>query len=139
MQKLSVICLFCDDVREEKSGTETLVGVLPDNLSIDKIPSAIPKLGMYFRIHLDPKFDPGRLTTKLKMEDGSVIELGEIDRSVLDRTRVEAEKHGAPITGLIFRAIASPFSVPFPGRVLAILDCDGEEYLAGSLNFILTT
>lgn len=40
--------LLCDDVREETSGKQTLVGVYNDSINIKTLPVLIPKL--YFRI-----------------------------------------------------------------------------------------
>jgi hypothetical protein len=55
----SAVCIFCEDIREEKSGQDTIVGTLPDNLLINPPPpklqdakALMPKLGMYLRINL---------------------------------------------------------------------------------------
>ena len=49
--------ILCEDIRDERSGTETLVGVLPDNVAIRGPRGVMPKLAVYLRIQIDDAVD----------------------------------------------------------------------------------
>lgn len=126
--------VFCEDLREEKSGQEIIIGVMPDNLRVFQLPALLPKLGLYFRIHLYPTAPIRFISTKIRFADKSELELGSFDQSSIEKTQSEARANGAPVTGLISRGVISPLSIPGPGRILAIVVVDGQELVCGSLN-----
>ena len=35
LDDVSAVAIFCQDIREEKAGTVSIVGILPDNISSD--------------------------------------------------------------------------------------------------------
>ena len=52
MTAVNVMALFCEDIREEKDGVVSLIGIIPDNVNVDvnmsalpSEPSAPPKIG----------------------------------------------------------------------------------------------
>ena len=53
VMKFSAIALFCEDIREEKSGQYAIAGILPDRLNVKRLPTVLPKLGIYLRFHLN--------------------------------------------------------------------------------------
>lgn len=126
--------IFCEDLREEKSGQEIIIGVMPDNLRISQFPALLPKLGLYFRIHLYPTTSIRFISTRIRFPDKSELELGSFDQSSIEKTQSEARANGAPVTGLISRGVLSPLNIPGPGRVLAIVDVDGQDLVCGGLN-----
>ena len=50
MNDISVVALFCSDVRQEKGGTETIVGIFPDNVNLLTIPGAFAQMYVYVRM-----------------------------------------------------------------------------------------
>lgn len=133
MPKVLVIGLFCEDMREEKSGSETLVGVLPDNINMP-IPGALAKLGLYIRFHFDPAVDPGQIFTRIVHPNGEETKLGELDAAVVKKARDDARAAGVPIAGVISRAMIGNFPVKIPGIVRAIANVGGEDITCAMLN-----
>ena len=123
MDDISVVALFCSDVREEKGNTVTIVGVLPDNLNVPKLPGALPKLCVYVRVHM---------YTRLVM-DGK--ELGRIDmqKTVVDAARAKSKDSGKAYAGLISTFVMSPLAIVKPGLMEALVMVRGKEIVAGSL------
>jgi hypothetical protein len=132
---LSAVALFCDDIREERLGTLTLVGVMPDNVEVPAFPGALAKVGIYVRIHLDPNTDPGAIELLLTFTDGVQHKIGELPKELVDKSRADALAGGNPIAGLIANLSASPFPVPQAGRALVSLKYGDETQVVGGLNF----
>jgi hypothetical protein len=136
MQPFSVVGLFCEDIREEKSGQETLVGVMPHNLSFPSVPGVLPKLSLYIRINFDPNSDPGEIDTKIVMPDQQSIDLGIVDRGVIEDAKKEAQEQGKPIAGVIATSTIAPFTITELGMIRAIVTIQGEEHLCALLRII---
>jgi len=135
-RETAVAGVFCEDIREEKSGAETLVGVLPDNVNMTPLPSAMPKLAVYLRVMLDPDNPPEKIKSYLRTPWGQTIELGAAD-SVLIKTAVEqASANALPLAGIVLKGLMSPFAVQSVGTILAIADVDGEEIICAMLNIV---
>jgi hypothetical protein len=135
MRTASVVGLFCDDIREEKRGTDTLVGIFPDNINVPALPITFAKLAVYIRIHLDPSNDPpGAIPIRIEMPNGSQMPLGTLEESLVNKTLQDAKATGAPIAGLISRAVASPFHLPAAGRLRVIVTIADEDVLAAAIN-----
>jgi hypothetical protein len=137
MPIVSAIAFFCDDVRAEAMGTSTLVGIYPDNFEVPHFPGGLPRLTIYVRINIDPTVEYAPMSLRLVNTDSKEIDLGGIDADLVARTSTDARAAGAPITGIISRALAMPFAVPNPGHVKVILKVGQEEILCGALNFRL--
>jgi hypothetical protein len=144
---LQVIGFFCEDIREEKSGQLTLVGVLPDNISISKRPPdlpdtarhVIPKLAFYVRIHLsvDENIDP--MAIKLVLADGQNIEMGMINAELIATSKRDAAKRGLPIAGIVNHAVIQGFQIPGPGMILGVVEMGGQRHTCAVLNVIQPT
>ena len=139
MQQVMAIGLFCEDVREEKSGADTLIGIFPDNLGLNQLPATLPRLGFYTRIIFDPNTDPGPISVRLKMPDDSLMNLTTFDPNLVLKTRNDAISSGAPTAGLITRGVASPFNVLKTGRILIIAKVGEREIVCGHLNIQLAS
>lgn len=57
--QISGFALFCEDIREEAKGTETLVGILPASLSVSSMPLNFLKLCVYARLKIPKAWDKG--------------------------------------------------------------------------------
>ncbi len=138
---LNVVGVFCEDIREEKSGQVSLVGILPDNVNISQPPpdrpnsrATIPKLGVYVRIHIGVDYDPGAMSLKLRLPDGREIDLGAVDKFLLDKAKNDARARQLPIAGIISQAVLMGFVLPQSGIITAILEAGQEKHVCAVLN-----
>ncbi len=133
MSDWNVVGLFCEDIREEKTGVHTLVGVFPDNLNVSELPGMMPKLCIYVRFHLDVNADVRSITAMLRFPT-SEQSLGGFDPDLIKKTQEDSRKKGTPLAGLILKGISGPIKIPGPGRILAIAKVNDDEIVCGSLN-----
>jgi hypothetical protein len=135
MRPFSFIGIFCEDVRDEVGGTHTVVGILPDNVNIGALPGMIAKLAIYIRIQLDKDYNPKVLKARMKIPGGIAFEIADL-AELIRPTKEQAESSNMPFVGLVAKAIISPLQISQVGRIEAIVDVDGTEYICGVLNLI---
>jgi hypothetical protein len=135
MRPFPIIALFCEDIREEKSGQDTLVGILPDNLNIVNLPGMLSKLGIYIRIQLEHEDNPQTIKIRVKGPLSQHLEIGSLDH-LIGQAKSQAQEKGFPFAGLVAKSIISPFPVQELGKIEAIVEIDGTEYICGALNII---
>jgi hypothetical protein len=136
MQTPAVLAIFCEDLREEKSGQDTLIGTIPDNVQTN-VPGAIPKLCVYGRIHLDAKGDiPKNFTCKVIGSDGHEFILPGWEPSVVDNAFKASREKGMPLVGLIFRAGFHNFPCKKEGNVTVHIAIDGVNYVAANFRVV---
>jgi hypothetical protein len=135
MGGIQAFVLFCDSVRDETTSTQTIVGVLPDNLNIPKVPAAVPRLTLYVRIMLDPARDPGPMALWLIFPDGQERTLQTFEAGVVNEARTRAQESNMPYAGLLSNITFPNFPVLQYGRVKAVLRVGDEEILCGALTF----
>lgn len=133
MLPLSAIALFCSDVRAEKTNTDTLVGVFPENVDLPRVPLALPKVSLYVRLHLDPAAHHKPMKMRLINADSSEMSLGEIDTALIDDALNKARLEDRPYAGIIFRAEIQMFPVNQFGRISVVLSVGSEDYVCGTL------
>ncbi len=134
MLSRSVVTLFCDDIREEKNGMDTLIGVYPNNVNVPQFPFSFPKLGMYTRIHFDVEDSPGDITIQASSPIEENTPLTVMTEESFSEAQQQTKEEGLPIVGLISKALAIGFTVKEPGQVKIIVTIQGVEYLGGVLN-----
>jgi len=134
MPNFNVVGVFCEDIREEKSGTDTLVGVMPDNISVQAVPGLFPKIAFYTRAHIPIDSPIRSISIKVILLDGTTVELGGFDASAIEKEMEAVRKKGTPHVGFIFRGILSPMPIPKFGRVNVWAKVDEEEFVCASLN-----
>ena len=134
MPSWQVVGLFCEDIREEKTGVDTLVGILPDNLNVTVMPGLLPKLCVYLRIHIDVNADVRSITAVLRLPPSTDKSLGGFESHFIKETQEDSRKKGAPLAGFIIKAVGGAMNIPAPGRLLAIVKINDEEVVCGSLN-----
>jgi hypothetical protein len=147
MIPVSAVCLFCEDIRAEKSGQDTIVGTLPDNLLAQpasppspNVKPFLPRVGVYLRVHLDAERDiPKEISAKILSTDGQIVAQSKWERAVVEKSFADSKTNHMPLVGLIFKAVASPFPITIEGgKVTAVVIVDGVEYIAGALNVVVT-
>jgi hypothetical protein len=136
---VEAIALFCDDIREEKAGTVSIIGIYPDNINVPQVPIMLPKCGIYARYNL-PVGDtpPKTIALRLVYADGSETPLTVFNAETIERARVESQAKGAGKVGLISTAILAPFPIKKEGRINVIVKIDNEESICGTLNIQVT-
>jgi hypothetical protein len=147
---MDIVGLFCEDIREEKSGQITVVGLLPDNLNIaapskfpvgqehrDKPRPVIPKLGLYVRVNLLRDETPKPMKIKLILHDKSEIALGEISAEIIATAKNQAAENGLPIAGIYSHAAIAGFQPTGSGQILAVVEEGPHRHVCGVLNLII--
>jgi len=130
-QSFSAVALFCEDIREEKAGTITLVGIFPDNINVSKVPMHFAKLAVFTRINYPVDMKPERLEVILKDAEGSETNFGSFDQAFIEEAVKRAKEKGAPIVGLITQIVAPGFPVQKPGRLVVVVKAPKSEVIAG--------
>lgn len=130
------IALFCEDIREEKSGAETLIGLFPDNVLVPTIPSALPRLSIYIRYHGLTGSPPKSLEFSLiaPWTDKALIKY-EVPNHVIEKGVLESKDGRLPMFGLISRLQTQNWLIEAPGLVLLKVLIDGHhEMICGQMN-----
>lgn len=134
MPEFPAVGLFCEDIREEKSGQFTLVGLLPDSINVPSVPGMLPKLCLYVRVHINPpEADPGPISARILMPDGSELVRNDVKPDSVNNARERAVAKGTPVVGIILRFTAMPLPVATEGRILAEVTIGQRTSICGSL------
>lgn len=141
MSDVSAVALFCEDVRRERVGRTTLIGVMPDVLLITKFPHEIERITAYFRIKFDPAGDYKEAIYPSIDWDGFPAEPREpsepMPTEIIQRAITKAKERNIPFVTLTGRVIFNvPLSIKKPGQMLAFLNVGAEKVLCGALTFI---
>lgn len=88
MSEISGFALFCEDIRDESQGTDTLVGVLAGGISVSNLPFQIHKLGIYVRVQVLGDWAEGPVKCSLVLPNNEEVQIGLI-------TEDEFEQHAA--------------------------------------------
>jgi hypothetical protein len=146
MSEPSAICLFSEDIRAEKSGQDTIVGTLPDNLNLEGTPppagaparAMLPKLSVYLRINLDiDSGNPKAVAARVLNTNDDLLAQSDWTSDVIDKAFIDSRANQMPLVGLVFKVIMSPLPITGSGKIRVIATVDGTDYLAGALNVIL--
>lgn len=135
MHEIAAVALFCEDVREEKQGTESVMGVFPNAINVSGFPGELNRLALYVRIHVATTWDATDLRIYFRNTDDSLVELSVVEKSFVEATQKNAEQTGFSIAGLITKAIMPNFVVPKAGTVVAFLKCRDVDVVIGALQF----
>ena len=133
-----IAAIFCEDIREERNGQVSLIGLFLDNVGVPAFPGMMPKLSVYARVML-PIEDPPPRELKLVLEPtwGREIPFGVVDESQIRRAYETARADNAPRYGLLMWGSLVPFPVQEAGILWAKIFVDGTEIRAGHLRFKL--
>jgi hypothetical protein len=134
MSVLRAVAVFCEDIREERSGQDTLIGTMSDNLGLPPPPALLPKLAVYIRGYLDTSSKPEDVSAWVNLPWGERIDLGEASKDLVKSAIDEARSKNNPLAGLIFKAVISPLHVRSLGVVSAFVRTGKQEILCGILN-----
>lgn len=138
MEGIAALGVFCEDIREEVRGTDTIVGVLPDNVAVPQIPFAFPKIAIYTRLMIPVDYNPGPMNLVLRHADGSEVPLAQVDPALVEEGKVEARGQAKPFAGIVLRAAMGGLAVPAQGVMMAILREGDREHQCALLNVKVT-
>jgi len=136
---MKIVGFFCEDIRQETTGTETIVGALPDNMNVPSVPGIFSKLAVYLRVQIDLNEAPDSIIATLKTPWGETFKLGEADKKILDEALQGAKDSNLPIAGVVIRALFAPFPVQDYGLMTAVAEVGGVERVCALLNIKPTT
>jgi hypothetical protein len=155
MVRFSAVCLICEDIREEKSGQDTIVGLFPDNLNIERasLPTGeravlpegtiitLPRLAFYIRVHFSiESARPKAVFSRVVSNEGTVIINGEWTSEILNKAFDDAARAQMPFVGLVFKLVAARIPVALPGgKITAVVTVDGVDQVAGAVNIIFAS
>src|SRR5262245_31880489 len=114
---LSAVALFCEDIREEKAGTYTIIGIFSDNISVPGLPFAFAKLGIYARLTFPVSDAPSPIALRLVEADGKEVPLTVFGEDIIETARKQSIEKGAVNGGLIATALIVGFGVRQAGRM----------------------
>ena len=134
MLHTSVTCLFCEDIREEKKNTDTIIGVMPDNIRVAQVPGLFTRIALYVRIQSPVDDPPPSISLRLELPDGESIDLSGMPQEEITKAVETARQNEAPYIGIIIKAIMGNVSIKSAGRLSAIARLGDKDYLAGTLN-----
>jgi hypothetical protein len=145
---LSILGLFCEDIREESGEILTLVGLMPDTVNVEVMPeggkiSAAKKnrflnnLCVFVRANFDPNDSVEVIALTLAFPDDSEIQLGDVPSETIKKAKMDALERGLPLSGVIFRGVLAGFRIKKSGVVRLIADIGGEKRTLAMLNFQL--
>lgn len=148
MTSLSIMGVFCEDIRVEVGNISTLVGVLPHNANLvpasgktkrnDSIeePSGklLTKLCVYARATFSPDDPVETIKIKLRYPNGRSVQLG-ISPDVMSRAREQAIKKGHPLAGVNIRSMFQPNPTGETGIMKLEAEIDGESRLLAFVKF----
>lgn len=135
MAQIVSLAIFCDDIREEMRGTETIVGAYPSNISVPNFPGQLERFSLYIRTHVPTGADVGDIRIALTMPDGAVTDLSTMPSDFVRKAQQDASDNGFPFAILITRVSFPTFVVAVAGVVLVSVACNEGTVVAGMLNF----
>ena len=141
-----VVGLFCEDIREEKSGQISIIGIMPDNANVPTPPpikdgspplqGILPKLGLYVRAHIGLEDEPSAMEIKLIFPDGNTLALSTFGADLIETSKRQAKENGLPIAGMYSHAVLVGLIVGRPGKLLAVVDLKEGRQTCAVLNFV---
>jgi hypothetical protein len=137
MSMVRAIALFCEDIREEKSGQDILIGILSDNLGLPSLPAVLGKLAVYVRVYFDTSAKPKPIIGWVQLPWGQKFDLGEASTALVKQALEDAKSQGNPLAGVVLKGMFTPLPVPTFGVITAFIKIGEQEHLCGFLNLTL--
>jgi hypothetical protein len=129
----TLLGMFCEDIREEKNGQDTIVGVLPDHIEIPRLSGSFAKIAVYLRFAFTPDSSVSNISYWIEMLDGTKIKK-EVDGKLILKAKDDSRESGHPLATIIARIRMGPVLVNNEGRFNLHASIDGDETLVSSLN-----
>jgi hypothetical protein len=131
------LALFCEDIREEVSGQNTLVGIMADNIAVPSTPVMLARLGIYTRVYFHISNPPEAVSAIAEMPSGEKFELGGASAELVKASFDAAKSNNAQVAGIILKGLFSPLPILGLGAINAIVSIGGRQHILGTLNVII--
>jgi hypothetical protein len=140
MKGITAFAIFCEDIRRESTGKNTLIGAMSDTIGVEKFPTTFRRLAVYFRIRLEVE---GEYTKPISVEleipeaDGEIISqsMDRVPPEMIERSLKRAKERGLPFATLNGRMLVQePVKIRAPRKILAILKYGKRREVCGFLN-----
>jgi len=131
------LAIFCEDIREEKTGQDTLIGIMADNIAVPATPVMLARLAIYTRIYFNSSAEPVPINAVVQMPSGEKHELGMADTALVREALNTAKSNRAPLAGVVLKGIFSPLPLPSLGAINAIVRVGAREHVVGTLNVVI--
>jgi hypothetical protein len=135
---LSASALFCEDIRREGGGRETIIGMMPETIQVSSFPWSIRRVTVHFRIKIQADFVCEK-PIQMDIESDSV-EIEDTKRDpapleLIERTIARAKDRGLPYGTIVGRIqMNEPLEFPEPITLFAVLKYGDEKEICGILN-----
>lgn len=147
MEPLSILGLFCEDIREEAGEQFTLIGLMPDNVQFNAVGAQkgtpvdsagqnklLTQLCMFVRANFDPKDPIKEIKLRLAFPNGQIAELGGAGPDLIAQVKATAISKGNLLAGVILRAVLGGFRPGTGGALRLEADTGAGPKLLASLN-----
>jgi hypothetical protein len=129
----SAVAIFAEDVREERAGTVSLIGILPDTVVLSAFPAVLPRLNLYIRISYDPNDPPSDVSCGLRINDEPPLLTQDFAAEPLAQAVAETVAGGGRIGTIIARFGAVNLELREACLLNATVTWNGEEFIVGNL------
>lgn len=148
MTPLSIIGLFCEDIRFEKGDVTTLVGLLSDNINTSTAEDSsekeggkgieqnkfLTKLCIFARANFEINDPIEEFQLRLVLPNEDVISIGGATPQMIEDAKRQATEKGNLLAGIVMRTVMHPFPLPKFGILRLEAVIGSETRLVGHLN-----
>jgi hypothetical protein len=150
MNKLSIIGLFCEDIREEVGEQFTLIGLMSDNVNVrsvqidasgsgaasfSEVNKTLAKVCIFSRANFDPADPLDEIQLRLVLPDGQALELGGATPDDIKKAKSDAIAKGNPLAGIVMRAVVQGLMITGGGVIRLEAVMGSETRLLAFMNF----
>lgn len=133
MSLLTASALFCEIIRSEQSGQDTLIGVFPDNINIS-IPGVMTGLAVYARISFEPIGPTFPLSVIVTFTNGETV-TNDVETTIIQKAQQDAELAGHPLATVISRMQFLNLPINATGRMTVSAHIGERACTLAALNF----
>ena len=132
--------IFCDDIREEKGGKNSYMGMYNGTLLVPELPTVIPRLALGVHYHERPGESdlPVKLKIILSWDEGNPLEI-DLPTEHMRSQPVPpyVDQNDDPLVGFLANFQIANLNVPGEGRIRVRVFRGDNEYRLGSLYIVL--
>lgn len=133
--KFTSIALFCDDIRQEASEANSLMGIWPDYVQLGSPEGSIAmaRMCVYVRTNVPIEERPEDIEVILEVIGERIIPIATMSRDFVAATIAESVRGGAPNAGFINRAVTGNFPFEKPTSLRVLVKSGDTQIIAGAV------
>lgn len=139
MKDVNAFAIFCEDVRREAQGRNTIIGVMPDTVRVPSFPGEMRRLALYIRLRLNIEASyesPIFIRVTSSPEEVLLDDHEPIPKEVVERSVSGAKQRGVPFGTIFARFELTPVSLQGPVKLTATLEFNDEQEVIGFLQIL---